>query len=129
MPVNDPATMIARGADPLITIPAGAGHLFRRITGLVLTPLPGALVPLPTCLPQSVMELVLGPTVNTGVTLGIGALPALLEKVLPSKFDQALTQLEAEPAGIGLVPGANYISLDDAVSAVVMAMRRVRAQP
>ena len=29
LPINDPATMVARGADPLVAIPAG-GHFFRR---------------------------------------------------------------------------------------------------
>ena len=37
------AALAARGADPAITIPGG-NHFFRRITGLVLAPIPGALV-------------------------------------------------------------------------------------
>ena len=63
LPINDPATMVARGADPLVAIPAG-GHFFRRITGLVLQPIPGALIPTPELCPLSQVEVVLFPAVS-----------------------------------------------------------------
>jgi hypothetical protein len=36
---GQPAALTARGADPAIYIPAGS-HFFRRVTGLVLQPVP-----------------------------------------------------------------------------------------
>ena len=62
---GDAATLTARGAGPLIQIPAGTAHLFRRIQGLVLQPVPGALLPVPTLCPQSIVESVAGSAVST----------------------------------------------------------------
>ena len=59
------ASLAARGADPAIDIPAGGAHLFRRIAGLYLAPVAGALAPVPTTLPQSIVELVLLPAITT----------------------------------------------------------------
>ena len=57
------AALALRGPDPAITIPAHP-HFFRRIAGITLAPAVGALVPVPTTLPQSMIELVLGPAVS-----------------------------------------------------------------
>ena len=93
---GNPAAILARGADPAISVPAG-NHFFRRITSLVLAPVAGALNPAPTTLPQSVMEFVLGPTVSTGGVAAILDLPAIITKCVPTKFDQALTQVPRSP--------------------------------
>ena len=102
VPAGNAAALAARGADPAIDIPAGV-HFFRRIAGLVLAPVAGALAPVPTTLPQSVMELVLGPALNTGGLAAVQDLAFLLSGILPAKFEAALTQLEAEPAGVHAV--------------------------
>ena len=122
-----PAAIAARGADPAISIPAG-NHLFRRINALVLAPVAGALLPVPTTLPQSLMEFVLGPTISHDGVVAIADLPALVNKCTPTKFDAALTQLEAEPAGVGLDPTSVYDDLEHAAAAVKAAMQRVRAR-
>ena len=122
-----PAALAARGADPAISIPAG-NHLFRRITGLVLAPIAGALVPVPTTLPQSIMEMVLGPIISAGGAIAVLGLPAILVKCSPLRFEMALTQLEAEPAGVGLNPTAVYDDLEHAASQVLEAVRRVQIQ-
>ena len=127
VPAGNAAALAARGADPAIDIPAGA-HFFRRIAGLVLAPVAGALAPVPTTLPQSVMELVLGPALNTGGLAAVQDRAFLLSGILPAKFEAALAQLEAEPAGVGLNPAANYPSLEAAVAEVRAAARRVAAQ-
>ena len=104
VPAGNASALAARGADPAIDIPLA--HFFRRIRGLVLAPVPGALAPVPTTLPQSVMELVLGPALNTGGLAAVQDLAFLLSGILPAKFEAALAQLEAEPAGVGLNPAA-----------------------
>ena len=53
-----PAALAARGADPSLAVPGG-NHFFRRIADLTLAPIPGALVPAPTLVPQSIVDLVL----------------------------------------------------------------------
>ena len=120
------AALAARGADPAIAVPAGP-HFFRRIQGLVLSPIPGALVPVPTTLPQSVVELVLAETVTTDGVQALADQPAIMTKVLPTKLEISLAQLEAEPAGVGLDPTTTYEDLDEAAAAVRAAMARVKA--
>ena len=115
-----------RGPDPAITIPAHP-HFFRRIAGLTLAPAVGALVPAPTTLPQSIIELVLGPAVSHNLAINVVDIQILTNGILPTKFEQALNQLEAEPPGVGLDPTANYTSLASAASAVLAAVARVCA--
>ena len=81
---------------------------------------------MPTTLPQSLVEVVCFPMVTHGDASNITDLAALFVKVLPSKFDQAVTQLELEPAGVGLTPGKQYRSIEDAISCVRQAGERVR---
>lgn len=128
-PVNDPATMVARGADPLITIPAGTTHLFRRITGLVLQPVPGALLPTPELCPLSQVEVVLGAALSVEGQQTERTRMLLTRCVLPSKFEAVLVQLELEPPGVGLDPQAIYDDLDHAAHAVLVAVSRVAARP
>ena len=97
---GNPAALAARGADPAIQIPAV--HFFRRINGLTLQPVAGALVPIPTTLALSIVELVLGCTVSTNGVAAVEDLGFPVVGVLPTKYDAALAQLEAEPAGVGL---------------------------
>ena len=110
------ANLSARGNDPAIAIPAGQ-HFFRRINGLVLSPIPGALAPLPTTIPQSLVELVLLPTVTTNRTPALEDQAIFLSKVAPAKLDAALAQLEAEPAGVGLSPTKVYADFDEPCAA------------
>ena len=124
---GNPAALAARGADPAITIPP-APHFFRRIANLTLSPVPGALVPVPTTLPQSVVELALGCAVSTNGVAALDGLIFLLTGILPAKLEVALAQLEAEPAGVGLDPNAAYPSLEAACSAVISAVQRVSAR-
>ena len=72
---GNPAALAARGADPAITIPP-APHFFRRIANLTLSPVPGALVPVPTTLPQSVVELALGCAISTNGVAALDGLPS-----------------------------------------------------
>ena len=122
-----PAAIAGRGADPAIQIPAA--HFFRRVQRLTLAPIPGALAPVPTTLPQSLVEFVLGPAVTTEGVAAVSGVAFLENKVLPTKLDAALTQLEAEPAGVGLSPLAVYDGLEDAAAAVRGAIARVAALP
>ena len=125
---GNPAALAARGADPAIAVPAGGAHLLRRVTSLVLAPVPGALVPLPTLLAQSVVDLIFCPMVTHEFLPAIQDRAAIVVKVLPTKLDAAAAQLEAEPAGVGLDPTKVYDDLDDLCSNVMAAMQRVRAR-
>ena len=122
---GNPAALAARGADPAIAVPAGGAHLLRRVTSLVLAPVPGALVPLPTLLAQSVVDLIFCPMVTHEFLPAIQDRAAIVVKVLPTKLDAAAAQLEAEPAGVGLDPTKVYDDLDDLCSNVMAAMQRV----
>ena len=75
------------------------------------------------------MEFVLGPIICTGGAAVVLALPAVHTKCTPTRFELALTQLEAEPAGVGLDPNATYDDVEHAASKVIEAIRRVSAQP
>jgi hypothetical protein len=120
---GQPAALAARGADPAIFIPVGA-HFFRRVTGLVLQPVPGALVATPTTLSLSIIEMILGPALaHDGGA--VQSLDFFTTGFLPTKYEQALTQLEAEPAGVGLNPLEQYRSKEHAAAAVLAAASRV----
>jgi hypothetical protein len=121
---GQPAALVARGADPAIFIPAGT-HFFRRVTGLTLQPVPGALVATPTTLPLSTIELVLGPALSHNGVAAVATLDFFTTGFLPAKYEQALVQLEAEPAGIGLNPAEQYRSKEHAAAAVLAAVLRV----
>ena len=115
----------ARGADRAITIPP-APHFFRRLTGLVLAPVAGALVAAPTTLPLSVVEGVLGPAANSGGVAAAQDAMVLLEGILPAKYEDILVQLESEPAGVGLNPGQQYASKEHAAACVLLAVKRLQ---
>ena len=95
VPPGAAGALALRGPDP------AHPHFFRRIAGLTLAPVVGALVPVPTTLPQSVIELVLGPAVSHNSVAAVSGFQPLSNGILPTKFEQALGQLEAEPLGIG----------------------------
>ena len=122
------AVLVARGADPAIDIPP-LPHFMRRITGLTLQPVPGALVPVPTTCQQSIVELILGPILSTGFVPAVRALEKVTTGIFPAKYEAALTQLEAEPAGVGLDPTKVYTSIEHAAAEVLAAIIRVAAQP
>ena len=157
VPPGNAAALAARGADPAITIPAG-NHFFRRIAGLVLAPVPGALVATPTTSSLSLVEAVLcdlfkifiltpgrhtrrithtlstfqthtlAPIFTTGGVAALDDLAALLNKIVPTKLEAGLSQLELEPAGVGLDPNARYENIGHAASEVRRAAKRVRQQ-
>ena len=127
VPAGNPAALAARGADPAITIPAG-NHFFRRVSNLVLAPVPGALVATPTTASLSLVEAVLCDIFTTGGVAALNDLAVLLNKILPAKLEAGLAQLELEPAGVGLDPNATYTDIGHAASAARRAIRRVRQQ-
>ena len=55
-------------------------------------------------------------------------LAALLNKIVPTKLEAGLSQLELEPAGVGLDPNARYENIGHAASEVRRAAKRVRQQ-
>jgi len=115
----DPALLRARGADPLVSIPAA--HFFHNIAGLPLQPIPGTLSPIPNALPYSIVEAILGPilVVDTS-TLGTAASsPLLCSLITPAKFEAALAQSFMEAPNVRIEPGARYSSLNAAAAAVV----------
>ena len=57
---------------------------------------------------MSFVEAMLGPAVSTDGNPAVGTHIFLLRMVLPTKFEAALTQLEAEPVGVGLDPTAIF---------------------
>jgi hypothetical protein len=85
---GQPAALTARGADPAIYIPAGS-HFFRRVTGLVLQPVPGALVATPTTLSLSIIELVLGPALAHNGVAAVQSLDFFTTGFHPTKYEQA----------------------------------------
>ena len=93
---GNPAALAARGADPAIQIPAV--HFFRRINGLTLQPVAGALVPVPTTLALSVVELVLGCTVSTNGVAVVEDLSFPVVGVLPAKYEAAFARRLAKYA-------------------------------
>ena len=127
VPAGNAAALAARGADPAITIPAG-NHFFRRVSNLVLAPVPGALVAAPTTASLSLVEAVLCDIFTTNGVAALDGLEVFLNKILPTKLEAGLAQLELEPAGIGLDPNATYLGIGHAASEVRRAIRRVRQQ-
>ena len=127
-PPGAPAAVAARGPDPLITLPPN--HALRRINGLVLIVPPGAMVAIGNCLHASTVESLLGEAIFVGTeaapTTARNLVPIVVG-VLPTKLDAVITQLEAEPAGVGLVPNATYASVDAFVLAVGEAVGRLSA--
>jgi hypothetical protein len=67
----------------------------------------------------------MGMALNTGGDAAMRRNHFLTRGVFPEKFDAAIAQLEAEPAGVGLDPAATYESLSHAASAVLAAVARV----
>ena len=120
------AAVAARGPDPLIFIPLNSA--LRRVAGIVLIAPPGAIVAVGTCLPASMVGALLGSALYVGTHAAPlptrGAMPFIMS-ILPSKFDAVLAQLEAEPAGVGLVPGASYSSPEAFVAAVESTVARL----
>ena len=122
---NSPQAVIARGADPAVDVPAGAAHFFRRILNLPFQTPPGALFAQPSLLPLSIIEAIGGPALNVNNDAAVRQSFFLLRGVFPEKIDAAISQLEAEPAGVGLDPAAIYESMSHAASAVLAAVARV----
>jgi hypothetical protein len=120
-----PAAVVARGADPSVDVPGAPAHFFRRIANLPLQAPPGALFPVASLVPLSIVEGIGGAALNTGADVGIRQVNFLLRGVFPEKIDAAIAQLEAEPAGVGLDPAASYESPSHAASAVLAAVARV----
>ena len=127
-PPGAPAAVAARGPDPLISIPPN--HVLRRINGLVLLVPPGAMVAVGSCLHASMVEALVGAALNVGSARAAPTtahnLSPVVTGILPTKLDAVLNQLEAEPAGVGLVPNANYSSVDAFVEAVEEAVSRLQ---
>ena len=67
----------------------------------------------------------MGMALNTNGDAAMRRNHFLTRGVFPEKFDAAIAQLEAEPAGVGLDPAATYESLSHAASAVLAAVARV----
>ena len=120
-----PAAVVARGADPSVDVPVAPAHFFRRIANLPLQAPPGALFPVASLAPLSIVESIGGAALNTGADVGIRQSNFLLRGVFPEKFDAAIAQLEAEPPGVGLDPAASYESPSHAAAAVHAAAARV----
>ena len=124
---GNPAALMARGPDPAIDIPANPAHFFRRIGDLPLSPVPGALAPVPSLLPLSFVGGILGPAVATNGQAAVRGFFPLQRGVLPTKYEAVVTQLEAEPQGVGLDPTAQYVSVPHAAAAVLAAVERIVA--
>ena len=81
-----------------------------------------------SCLHASVVGALVGHALYVGTdaapTPARASIP-LITGVLPTKFDAVLVQLEAEPAGVGLAPGAVYASPEAFVAAVDEAIGRL----
>ena len=127
VPPGHPNALLARGADPSIDIPVNPAHFFRRINGLPLSAVPGALVPVPTLLPLSFVGGALGPAAATNSAAAVRGSYPLQRGILPTKFEIIVTQLENEPQGVGLDPTDQYSSFGHAASAVVAAIERIVA--
>ena len=121
-----PAAVVARGADPSVEVPITPAHFCRRVQGLPLSIAPGALVPLGSLCPLSILEAIMGMALNTNGDLAMQQVNFLACGVFPEKLDAAVAQLEAEPAGVGLDPAEAYEGLSHAASAVLSAVSRVR---
>ena len=117
--------MVARGADPAVDVPAAPAHFFRRIANLPLLVPAGALFPVASLTPLSLVESICGAALNTGADAGVRQRHFLAHSVFPEKFDAVIAQLEAEPPGVGLDPAALYESPSHAASAVLAAVARV----
>ena len=117
--------MAARGADPAVDVPAAPAHFFRRIANLPLSVPAGALFPVASLTPLSVVESICGAALNTGADAGVRQRHFLLTGIFPEKFDAVVAQLEAEPPGVGLDTAVSYESPSHAASAVLAAVARV----
>ena len=91
---NNPALRTARGADPLILVPAV--HLFRRVRGLVFQPTPGALAPGPDALPLSVILAGMGHAfaVDGGAAGTAADECPILRGILPTRVETLVQELE-----------------------------------
>ncbi|KAL1507214.1 hypothetical protein AB1Y20_008064 [Prymnesium parvum] len=121
----DPALLRSRGADPLVEIPVP--HFFHSVAGLPFQPVLGALSPVPTLLPLSIVEAVLGPmiAVDRSAPTGVAMQALFSTLILPSKFEAALSQSFLESPAIRLDPNRQYSSLSAAAAAVQDFTRRL----
>ena len=119
------AAVVARGADPSVEVPAAPAHFCRRVQGLPLSIAPGALIPLGSLCPLSILEAIMGMALNTNGDVAMQQVNFLARGVYPEKLDAAIAQLEAEPVGVGLDPTEAYEGLSHAASAVLSAVSRV----
>ena len=86
-----PAAVVARGADPAVEVPAAPTHFCRRVQGLPLSIAPGALVPLGSLCPLSILESIMGMALNTNGDLAMQQVNFLTRGVLPEKLDAAVS--------------------------------------
>ena len=121
---GSPAAVVARGADPSVDVPVAVANFFRR-ANLPLTPPPGALFPVASLAPLSLIEAIGGPALNTNADAATRSCLFLMCGVFPEKIGAAIAQLEAEPAGVGLDPTAYYEDASHAAAAVLAAVARV----
>lgn len=119
------ALRIMRGADPLISLPPG--HILLRVAGVPLRPTPGGAALNFNCVNASIAEAVLmGAAYFDGRLSGAAmAAPVLTVMVKPAKLGAIMTQLYAEPAGIGLDRQRLYENLSDAAADVCAAAARL----
>ena len=121
---DNPALRTARGADPLIAVPAV--HLFRRVSGLTFQAIPGALAPGPHALPLSI---ILG-GVGHAFALDFSAAGTatnecpLVRGILPQKIEELVQQLEVE-ANFPLNAMATFHSLAHLAHYVSVAVSKL----
>eukprot|EP00327_Prymnesium_parvum_P010976 CAMPEP_0184376588 /NCGR_PEP_ID=MMETSP0007-20130409/1571_1 /TAXON_ID=97485 /ORGANISM="Prymnesium parvum, Strain Texoma1" /LENGTH=210 /DNA_ID=CAMNT_0026720181 /DNA_START=111 /DNA_END=743 /DNA_ORIENTATION=- len=115
---SDLALLRSRGADPLVEIPTA--HFFHSVAGLPFQPVPGALSPVPTLLPLSIVEAILSPiiAIDLSTPTGVETQALFSTLILPSKFEAALAQTFLESPAVRLDPNARYSSLSSAAAAV-----------
>lgn len=120
---GNPALLTARGPDPLFELPAA--HFFRRIDGLPLVPVPGALIAVANCVASSWVEAIVGHAVFVvqPATGAASTAPYITRALLPQRFDAVVNQLHSEPPPLGLDPNKRYASPAHAASAVLSVVR------
>ena len=119
---SNPALLAARGADPLIVIPA-APHFFRRVRGITLLPVPGALAPVANTLQCSWVEAILCQALRFDAVAAapVGALAAPLVGVLPAAFERVLNRLLTDgldAAAVFASPEAAYVEVANVIASL-----------
>ena len=73
-----------RGADPSVEVPAAPAHFCRRVQGLPLSIAPGALIPIGSLCPLSILEAIMGMALNTNGDLAMQQVNFLARGVYPA---------------------------------------------